>query len=31
MPVVDGEERLVGIITIDDVLEVIQDETTEDF
>lgn len=31
MPVVDGEERLVGIITIDDMIEVIQDETTEDF
>ncbi len=31
MPVVDGEDRLVGIITVDDMIEVIQDETTEDF
>lgn len=30
MPVVDGEERLVGLITIDDVVDVIEDETTED-
>ena len=31
MPVVDNENRLVGIITVDDVLEVQQDEATEDF
>jgi len=31
MPVVDGENRLVGIITIDDVVDVIEEETTEDF
>ncbi|MDD6255488.1 MAG: magnesium transporter [Eubacteriales bacterium] len=31
MPVVDREGRLVGIITVDDILEVIDDETTEDF
>lgn len=31
MPVVDLEERLVGIITIDDVVDVIEEETTEDF
>lgn len=31
MPVVDNEERLVGIITIDDVVDVIQEENTEDF
>ena len=30
MPVVDGEERLVGLITIDDVVDVMEDETTED-
>lgn len=30
MPVVDNEHRLVGIITVDDVLEVIEEETTED-
>lgn len=30
MPVVDSEERLVGIITIDDVLDVLESETTED-
>ena len=31
MPVVDLENRLVGIVTIDDVLDVLQEETTEDF
>ncbi|MDO4749409.1 MAG: magnesium transporter [Eubacteriales bacterium] len=30
MPVVDGENRLVGIVTVDDVLDVLQDEATED-
>ncbi len=30
MPVVDNEARLVGIITIDDVIDVLQEETTED-
>ena len=30
MPVVDKEERLVGIITIDDIVDVIVEETTED-
>lgn len=30
MPVVDLEDRLVGIITIDDVVDIIQAETTED-
>ncbi len=30
MPVVDGEERLVGIITIDDIVDIIQEEATED-
>lgn len=30
MPVVDKEGRLVGIITIDDALDVIEDEATED-
>ena len=31
MPVVDREQRLVGIITIDDILDVIEAENTEDF
>lgn len=31
LPVVDMENRLVGIITIDDAIDVIQDENTEDF
>ena len=31
MPVVDSENRIVGIITIDDAVDVIQDENTEDF
>ena len=30
MPVVDGEGRLVGIVTVDDVLDVMEKETTED-
>ncbi len=30
LPVVDGENRLVGIITIDDIVDVIEQETTED-
>lgn len=31
LPVVDTENRLVGIITIDDALDVLQDEVSEDF
>lgn len=31
LPVVDNENRLVGIITIDDIVDVIEEETTEDF
>ncbi|MBE5787010.1 MAG: magnesium transporter [Clostridiales bacterium] len=31
IPVVDKEERLVGIITADDVMDVIEEENTEDF
>ncbi len=31
MPVVDNEGRLVGIITIDDIVDVIDEENTEDF
>lgn len=31
LPVVDKEKRLVGIITIDDAIDVIQEEATEDF
>jgi magnesium transporter len=30
MPVVDKEHRLVGIITVDDAMDVIEEETTED-
>ncbi len=30
LPVVDKEKRLVGIVTVDDAIEVIQDETDED-
>ncbi len=30
LPVVDSESRLVGIITVDDVIDIIQEETTED-
>ena len=31
LPVVDKENRLVGIITVDDAIDVLQDETSEDF
>ena len=31
LPVVDQEQRLVGIITIDDIVDVIEQENTEDF
>ena len=31
MPVVDKEQRLVGIVTVDDAMDVIEEETTEDF
>ncbi len=30
VPVVDGENRLVGIVTVDDAIDVIQEEATED-
>ena len=30
LPVVDEEDRLVGIVTIDDAVDVLQEETTED-
>jgi magnesium transporter len=30
IPVVDGERRLLGVITVDDVIDVIQEEQTED-
>lgn len=30
LPVVDTEQRLVGIITVDDVLDILEQETTED-
>ncbi|MEM7557197.1 MAG: magnesium transporter [Cyanobacteria bacterium P01_A01_bin.84] len=29
-PVVDSEKRLVGIITVDDVIDILEEETTED-
>lgn len=31
LPVTDMEDRLVGIITVDDIVDVIQEENTEDF
>ena len=31
VPVVDREDRLVGIVTVDDVIDVIEEEATEDF
>ena len=31
IPVVDKEGRLVGIVTVDDVIDVLQEEATEDF
>ena len=31
VPVVDGEGRLVGIITVDDAVDVMEEEATEDF
>ena len=31
IPVVDGDNRLVGIVTFDDAMDVIEEETTEDF
>lgn len=31
LPVVDSENRLTGIITVDDIIDIIQEENTEDF
>lgn len=31
VPVVDNENRLVGIITVDDIVDIIEEENTEDF
>ena len=31
VPVVDKEDRLVGIVTVDDVIDVLEEEATEDF
>lgn len=31
LPVVDGEKNLLGMVTVDDVVDVIMDEATEDF
>ena len=30
MPVVDSYNRLLGIVTVDDVMQILRDETTED-
>ena len=30
LPVLDGEERMVGIVTVDDAMDVLQEEVTED-
>ncbi len=30
LPVVDADDRLIGVITVDDVLDVVQEEATED-
>jgi magnesium transporter len=30
VPVVDSEQRLVGVITVDDVIDILEEETTED-
>ena len=30
IPVVDSEDKLVGIVTIDDIIDIIEEETTED-
>ena len=30
LPVVDREDRLVGVVTVDDVIDIIEEETTED-
>ncbi len=31
LPVVDNEKRLVGVVTVDDAVDVLQEEATEDF
>ena len=31
LPVVDGDDRLLGIITVDDAMDVMEEEATEDF
>ena len=31
LPVVDQEDRLVGVVTVDDVMDVMEEEATEDF
>ncbi|MBC7961202.1 MAG: magnesium transporter, partial [Vallitaleaceae bacterium] len=30
MPVVDAEEKLIGIVTVDDIMQILRSETTED-
>jgi magnesium transporter len=31
IPVVDGDGRLVGIVTVDDIMDIVKEEATEDF
>jgi magnesium transporter len=31
LPIVDKEQRLVGIVTVDDIVQIIEEESTEDF
>jgi len=31
IPVVDGDDRLVGIVTVDDIVDIVKEEATEDF
>lgn len=31
LPVVDSEKKIVGVITVDDVIDIMEDEATEDF
>ena len=31
LPIVDNEQRLVGIVTVDDIFDVLEEEVTEDF
>ena len=31
LPVIDNKERLLGILTVDDIIDVIEEEATEDY